>query len=98
MKRSDSKPAGKSQRGAEEFADKGPTSFRRSDERIHEDVQDALTQDGALDARNIVISVAEGRVTLTGAVRDESPKERAGALCADCAGVTEVRNRLTVPA
>ncbi len=46
----------------------GPQGYQRSDERIHEEVCERLTQHGKLDARNIQVQVNRGEVTLAGSV------------------------------
>ena len=46
----------------------GPKGYRRSDERIHEDVCEALTEDADLDPSSVEVSVDAGEVTLSGTV------------------------------
>lgn len=74
---------------------KGPKSYRRSDERIREDVNDRLSE-GYLDASEIEVLVAEGVVTLTGTVNSRSDKRRAEDIADDVSGVKNVENRLRV--
>ena len=74
---------------------KGPKSYRRSDERIREDINDQLSE-GYLDATNIEVAVAEGIVTLTGTVNSRSDKRRAEDIADDVRGVKNVENRLRV--
>lgn len=74
---------------------KGPKSYRRSDERIREDVNDQLSE-GYLDATNIEVAVAEGIVTLTGTVNSRSDKRRAEDIADEVRGVKNVENRLRV--
>jgi len=71
----------------------GPKGYRRSDERILEDVCEAL---GALhpDAREIEVLVQDGEVTLGGHVRSRSEKWLAEDIAEDVLGVREVHNRL----
>lgn len=75
---------------------RGPKGYKRSDERIHEDVADRLTEDGHLDATDIDLTVAAGEVTLTGTVRDRPSKRRAEDLTEAVSGVTHVQNNLRV--
>jgi osmotically-inducible protein OsmY len=74
---------------------KGPKSYRRSDERIREDVNEQLSE-GYLDATNVEVAVAEGVVTLTGTVNSRSDKRRAEDIADEVRGVKNVENRLRV--
>ncbi|MBX3479938.1 MAG: BON domain-containing protein [Caulobacter sp.] len=75
---------------------RGPKDYRRSDERIREDVNDRLTDHHHLDASNIVVEVKDGEVTLNGRVERRDDKRRAED-CADrAAGVRHVQNNLRV--
>ena len=74
---------------------KGPKSYRRSDERIREDVNDQLSE-GYLDASEIEVTVVDGVVTLSGTVNSRSDKRRAEDLADDVRGVKNVENRLRV--
>lgn len=73
---------------------KGPKGYARSDERITEDVNDALTEDGQLDASDIEVKVADGVVTLSGEVESREAKRRAEDLADAITGVKEVQNQL----
>ncbi len=74
----------------------GPANYKRSDERILEDVNDRLTDDWQLDARNIEVSVSDGEVTLDGTVDHRTSKRRAEDLVEDISGVGHVQNNLRV--
>lgn len=75
---------------------KGPKGYRRSDERIKEDVSERLQGDGDIDASEIEIQVKDGEVVLTGTVSDRQQK-RAAEECAErISGVKDVDNRLKV--
>ena len=78
------------------FTGKGPKGYQRSDDRIREDVSDALERDGELDASDVEVIVAGGEVTLEGTVPDRRSKRRAEDLIEDLPGVKEVHNRLRV--
>ena len=80
------------------FVGKGPKGYQRSDERILEDVSDALARNGELDASEIVVQVSAGEVTLDGTVPDRSSKRLAEDLVEDLLGVKHVHNRLRVAA
>lgn len=74
----------------------GPKGYRRSDQRINEDVHDRLTDDPHIDASGIVVMVQEGEVTLSGSVSDRRAKHHAEAIIEHIAGVTHVQNNLRV--
>lgn len=74
----------------------GPQGYKRSDERITEDVNERLTQHGYLDASMIQVKVKDGEVTLTGTVPDRQAKRLAEDIAEACSGVKEVQNQLRV--
>ncbi|HSM10868.1 MAG TPA: BON domain-containing protein [Lysobacter sp.] len=75
---------------------RGPRKYLRSDSRIADDLIDRLTEDELLDAREILVMVENGLVTLTGEVEARWMKHRAEDIAADVSGVRDVRNRLVV--
>jgi hypothetical protein len=75
---------------------KGPKGYRRSDERIEENINDALTDDDQLDASEIEVRVQNGEVILTGVVAEKDSKRRAEELAESVSGVTNVENRIRV--
>lgn len=75
---------------------RGPKGYRRSDDRIKEDVSDRLSDDWYLDASDIEVNVDSGEVTLSGTVDSRSDKRRAEDLAESVSGVTNVENRLRV--
>ncbi len=75
---------------------KGPKGWKRSDERIREDVCERLERDGRVDASDIDVSVQEGVVTLSGRVEDRPTKRHAEDIIEYLPGVKDVRNDLTV--
>lgn len=76
------------------FRGRGPRGYRRSDERIKEDVHDRLTDHPYLDAYEIVVAVADGDVTLAGTVGSRYEKRLAEDLSATVSGVNNVQNNL----
>lgn len=75
---------------------RGPRGYRRSDERIREDVCDCLSDDDRLDASNIDVIVKEGEVQLSGSVTSREDKRRAESLVECISGVKEVQNGIRV--
>jgi osmotically-inducible protein OsmY len=78
------------------FAGRGPRGYKRSDERIREDLNDRLTDDSYLDASEIEVSVLDCVVTLTGRVDSRYDKRRALDIAESVSGVTDVINQLRV--
>ncbi|HEY3799997.1 MAG TPA: BON domain-containing protein [Caulobacteraceae bacterium] len=81
---------------AESHRGRGPKGYQRSDARIHEDVNDRLTDDAWLDAREITADVQSGEVTLSGTVSDRHAKRRAEDIAESVSGVRHVQNNLRV--
>ncbi|HEX5873939.1 MAG TPA: BON domain-containing protein [Pyrinomonadaceae bacterium] len=79
----------------EEWRGKGPKGYRRSDERIREDVSDRLSE-GYLDASDVEVTVSNAEVTLTGTVNNRWDKRRAEDVAESVNGVTHVENRIRV--
>lgn len=75
---------------------RGPRGYTRSDERIREDVNDRLSDDGHIDASDIEVSVSNCEVTLSGTVSDRSQKRRAEDLAEAISGVLHVQNNIRV--
>ena len=78
------------------YAGRGPRGYRRSDERIREDINDYLTDDWYVDASDVEVTVNNGMVTLTGRVDGRDEKRRAEDLAESVSGVTDVSNQLRV--
>lgn len=75
---------------------RGPKGYRRSDERIREDVNDRLGDDYYIDASDIEVMVSNTEVTLTGTVQNRTDKRRAEDLAESVSGVSNVENRLRI--
>src|SRR3712207_6478486 len=75
---------------------RGPKGYKRSDERIHEDVCERLTEDPMIDASNVEVEVKNGEVTLSGTVSSRGLKRRAEDLAELASGVGHVQNNLRV--
>jgi hypothetical protein len=78
------------------YSGRGPQGYRRSDSRIEEDVCEALTHHGMLDASGIQVMVADGEVTLTGTVESRQAKRMAEDILDSVSGVKDVNNQLRV--
>lgn len=77
-------------------AGRGPRGYRRSDDRIHAELCDRLTEAPDIDATDLEVEVRDGRVILSGGVPDRWMKHRAEDLADAVLGVTEVENRVRV--
>jgi osmotically-inducible protein OsmY len=78
------------------FVGRGPKGYRRSDERIREDVSDRLEQHPHIDATEIEVQVRDGVVTLTGTVDERHVKRMTEDVCESVPGVKDVVNHLRV--
>jgi osmotically-inducible protein OsmY len=75
---------------------RGPKDYQRPDDRVREEVCDAMTDDPLLDASEITVTVAHGEVTLTGSVTTRDQKRRAEDVAERISGVKDVTNQLRV--
>jgi osmotically-inducible protein OsmY len=73
---------------------RGPRDYRRSDERIREDINDRLTDNEYLDAYEVVVTVNEGEVILSGTVGTRDDKRLAEDIAESVSGVKNVQNNL----
>lgn len=73
---------------------RGPKGYRRSDERIREDINEELTRNPRLDATDIEVSVQDGEVTLSGVVENRHAKREAEESSYRVSGVRDVHNHL----
>ena len=73
---------------------KGPRNYQRTDARIFEDVCEALTENDAVDASDMDVTVVKGEVSLMGTVATRRMKEIAEEIVLDVPGVAAVRNVL----
>jgi hypothetical protein len=75
---------------------RGPKGYKRTDERILEDVNERLAHQDQLDPSEIEVRVENGEVTLTGSVESRWDKFAAEEIADDVRGVDEVHNQLRV--
>ena len=80
--------------GAGQYRGLGPRGYRRSDDRIREDVCDRLTDDPSVDASDVEVEVKDGEVVLSGSVNGREQKRRMEDLVERITGVRDVSNRL----
>lgn len=74
----------------------GPSGWRRSDERIAEELNERLAQHGQIDATNMTVSISAGEVILSGSVNSRLEKRLAEDVAESCSGVIDVQNNLRV--
>jgi osmotically-inducible protein OsmY len=78
------------------YAGRGPKGYRRSDERILEEVCERLTDHPSIDASDIEVNVSDAEVTLTGRVESRAVKHLTEVMTETVSGVKEVHNQLRV--
>lgn len=82
--------------GAGPYRGIGPKGYRRSDDRINEDISDRLSDHSRIDAENIAVKVEGGEVYLRGSVPDRKTKRLAEDVCMRASGVSDVMNELRI--
>ena len=80
----------------ENYTGRGPKNYKRSDERIKDEVCERLSRDPEVDASDIEIEVSDGEVMLAGTVGERHEKRLAQDLAEDVWGVKDVRNNIRV--
>lgn len=76
---------------------KGPKGFKRSDERIREDVSEAIARQGWIDATDVEVRVQSGEVILSGTVAHREDKRALERMIEDLPGVVDVHNEIRIP-
>jgi osmotically-inducible protein OsmY len=74
----------------------GPRTYKRTDDRILEDINDRMCDNPYLDASDIEVGVKDADVVLTGKVEDREAKRMAADIAENVSGVNNVENRLRV--
>lgn len=87
---------GEGERRQNDRRGRGPRNYRRSDDRIADDVHQRLSDDHHLDASDIEVSVSEREVTLSGWVDSRRTKQHAEDCADTVSGVEHVQNNLRV--
>jgi hypothetical protein len=75
---------------------KGPKGYRRTDERINDDVCESIAHQGWIDAGDVEVRVESGVVVLTGTVAQRQDKRRLELMAERVHGVDDVRNEIRV--
>ncbi|MES2644186.1 MAG: BON domain-containing protein [Myxococcota bacterium] len=73
-----------------------PRGYRRPDERIRDDIYDRLCGQTGADASDVVVSVHDGEVTLSGTVPDGEDERRITRVAERAVGVKGIVNQLRV--
>lgn len=76
----------------------GPKGYRRSDERIREDLCDRLMRARHIDSSEVTVEVTNGTVVLEGTVPQRRMKHAIEDLADACLGVQDIDNRIRVAA
>lgn len=82
--------------GRQSFRGIGPKGYRRSDEKIKDDVSECLYRNTEVDASYIEVFVQDGHVVLRGTVNDRYQKIMAEEAVEHLAGVIDVYNELRI--
>ncbi|MDB5904552.1 MAG: hypothetical protein JWM26_3430 [Betaproteobacteria bacterium] len=88
--------SGLSRRMEPQLQRRGPKGYRRTDERIREDLCESLMAATHLDASEVTVDVREGNVTLEGIVPERRMKHAIEDIAAAVRGVFDVVNRIRV--
>ena len=83
-------------RGEGKYRGRGPKNYRRSDDRLREEVCDRLTDNEWLDASDVEVNVVAGEAILTGTVDSRYAKRLAENIAESVSGVSNVQNNLRV--
>ncbi|HYG67721.1 MAG TPA: BON domain-containing protein, partial [Anaeromyxobacteraceae bacterium] len=81
--------------GVRKLTGRGPKGYRRSDDRIRDEVSERIARSW-IDADDVEVQVQSGEVTLTGTVARREDKRQLEDLAEDVFGVDEVHNHLRV--
>ena len=76
------------------YTGRGPRSYKRSDERLYEEICERMMQNGNLDASDINVEVKNSEVVLTGTVSDRRAKRLAENIVNSVYSVRDVHNQL----
>jgi hypothetical protein len=74
----------------------GPKGYRRSDQRIKEEISDRLREHPEIGASDIRVDVERGEVRLTGVVDSRKTRGLAEEIADSVLGVSDIRNELQI--
>jgi hypothetical protein len=77
-------------------AGKGPRGWQRTDDRLLDQVSEALARHPAIDASDLEVAVDGSRVILRGEVSDQRTRQLAKECAEGIAGVDDVQDQLRV--
>jgi osmotically-inducible protein OsmY len=77
-------------------ARRGPKGYKRTDERIKDDIYERLVRAEDIDSSDVSVEVSDGKVTLEGTVSERREKHAIEDLVMECFGVQDVENRIRV--
>ena len=75
---------------------RGPKGYKRSDERLKEDISERLMQSDSIDSSEVTVEVVGGKVSLEGTVPERYMKHAIEDLVDTCVGVQDIDNRIRV--
>jgi hypothetical protein len=76
----------------------GPKDYQRSDERMREDICDALMRSGHLDSSDVTVEITAAKAVLDGTVPERWMKHAIEDLADACPGIQDIENRIRVKA
>jgi hypothetical protein len=75
---------------------RGPKGWKRTDERLKEDICERLYHTQHIDSSDVTVEVKDGKVMLEGSVPQRGMKHALEDLIDACPGVTDIDNRVRV--
>jgi len=75
---------------------RGPKGYKRSDERVKEDICEQLWRSEDIDSSEVTITVKEGEVTLTGTVPERWMRHEIENIADSSMGVKDIDNNLRI--
>jgi osmotically-inducible protein OsmY len=83
-------------RSRQDYSGRGPKGWKRSDERIKDELSEQLARHPDIDPSEVEVRVNNGEVTLTGTVNDRESKRLAEDIAENVQGVKDVTNQIRV--
>lgn len=77
-------------------AKRGPKNFKRSDERLKDDIAERLMYRDDIDSSDVSLEVKDGKVTLEGTVPERWMRYAIDDIAESVLGVQEVENKIRV--